>query len=708
MLGKTGMTGSVVATGLVILVVIAVVAIGLGTLLLYPGDGLTGQEILKKFSSCQEMESFLEENSGYQYGVEGLAQIGTVPTGVREMTLGEGFAVPKAAAAEGHSEDYSTTNIQVAGVDEADIVKSDGKYLYVVSGNKISIVDAYPAEEAEVVYEMNITGTPSELFINNDRLVIFTSGGWYWKGGGSASSILVYDVSDRADPVLKRNITLEGNYHDSRMIGDYVYVVSMKYVHSWSEPGIPRIASAGVEKSVCRCADVYYFDVPDSSYQFTTITSLNVKDDGVPEQSKVFLMGYSQNLYVSPNNIYITYQKRVDYRVLWKRMVDEVLLPNVPLNIASQITTVMNSGFSEWEKQQEIGKILMNYTESLGPEQGAIFMQNLQGKTEEFYLKISKEMENSVVHRVSISNGNIEYAAGGAFPGRVLNQFSMDENQGFFRVASTTTGIGMGRIGGEVKSLNHIYVLDSSLNIVGRLEDLAEGERIYSARFLGDRVYLVTFERIDPLFVIDLSNPTNPSVLGELKIPGYSDYLHPYDENHIIGLGMETEENQWGGISTAGVKLSLFDVSDVTNPKEVSKYVIGGRGSYSYALYEHKAFLFNRAKELLVIPARVHEGGGEHYWEDYWHGAYVFQLNLEDGFKFRGRIAHQEKANETEHWRDYQYDVKRSLYIDDVLYTLSEKMVKMNSLINLEEINSVELPHTVYPPPIYGGIEKGI
>jgi inhibitor of cysteine peptidase len=696
--------GSVVAAGLVLIAIVAIVALGFGLTLIYPGgDGLSGQEILKKFSSCEELQTFLEDKAvSGGYGMLTQSFGAGVPEGGADA-LGAPAAAPSPkAGGETHSEDYSTTNIQVEGVDEADIVKSDGKYLYLVTGGKIVIVDAYPAEDAEIVSETNVTGSPSEIFINDDRLVVFTYGSW---GGKSASSVFVYDVTDRSNPVLKRNVTLEGNYYDSRMIGDYIYVISKKYVYSWSEPGIPRIATSAVgeaiaEKPVCNCVDVYYFDVPDYNYQFTTITSLNVKDDNVAEQSKVFLMGYSQNLYVSQNNIYITYKKSIDQITLANRMIDEVIIPVLPPGIASQMVAIRNSDAPEYEKMQEMSKVLMNYTESLGPEQGAEFMQEMQNKSMEFLMKVSKEIDQSVVHRVSISSGNIEYAAGGKFPGNILNQFSMDENNGYFRVATNTGGW----VGGmSIESVNNVYVLDSSLNVVGKLEDLAKGESIYSARFMGDRLYMVTFQRIDPLFVIDLSNPASPTVLGELKIPGYSDYLHPYDENHIIGLGMDTEENQWGGISISGIKLSLFDVTDVANPQEVSKYVIGGRGSYSIALHEHKAFLFDKNKELLVIPARVHEGEGKDYWSSYWHGAYVFQVNLVDGIKYRGRITHRDEVNETEYWYDYQYDVKRSMYMDDVLYTLSENMVKMNSLINLEEINSVELPSYKYgpiPPPI--------
>lgn len=704
--------GSAIAAGLVLIAIVAISTIGIGVTLLYSGDSLAYQESLKKFSSCEDMQAFLEKNSGGYGSMLGGAMAAAprgdmMATGLAEQSGGE-----KGADSGAYSDDWSATNIQVEGVDEADIVKSDGKYLYIVAGGKIVIADAYPAEGARILAEMNMTGTPQELFINNDRMAVFTSGG-YWSSG-SGSEILVYDVSDRASPVLKKNTTLEGYYYDSRMIGDYVYVISRKHMSGWDGgPGIPRIATAVAsesgsigetgDKPVCDCDDVYYFDVPDSSYQFTTVTSLNLEDDAVEPQNKVFLMGQSQNLFVSLNNIYITYKKNIDYISMLDRMIDEVLIPALPADVASRINEIMASGDLDYGMMQEISEIIYNHTASLGPEGGAQFMQQVQKKSEDFYIKISKETDRSVVHRIRISNGNIEYEAGGSFPGRVLNQFSMDEDNGYFRVA-TTTGGWMGGVRAE--SLNHVYVLDLNLNIAGKLEDLAKGESIFSARFLGDRLYMVTFERIDPLFVIDLSNPASPKVLGELKIQGYSDYLHPYDNNHIIGLGMDADENG----RTTNLKISLFDVSDVSDPKEISKYAFGGRGAYSYALHEHKAFLFDRDKELLVIPARVYDGDekDDGYWRNYWHGAYVFQVNLNDGVVYRGRIAHQEEVNETEYWMDYQYDVKRSLFMDDVLYTLSDAMLKMNSLINLDSINSLDLPAYDYTGPVYrGGVFGG-
>ncbi len=220
---------------------------------------------------------------------------------------------------------------------------------------------------------------------------------------------------------------------------------------------------------------------------------------------------------------------------------------------------------------------------------------------------------------------------------------------------------------------------------------------------MGERCYLVTFRKVDPLFVIDLEDPRNPRVLGQLKITGYSDYLHPYDENHIIGIGKETEAADEGDFAWyQGVKISLFDVSDVENPKEIDKYEIGDRGTDSPILRDHKALLFDKSKNLLVIPVLVAEIDEEKYpgevrpntHGDYvWQGAYVFDISLDEGLVLKGRITHLEDDNDlmkSGYYFSSPYSVKRSLYIDNVLYTISDKKIKMNSLENLEEINEVE------------------
>ncbi len=298
------------------------------------------------------------------------------------------------------------------------------------------------------------------------------------------------------------------------------------------------------------------------------------------------------------------------------------------------------------------------------------------------------------IHKISISEGVISYVAEGEVPGDVLNQFSMDEYGGDFRVATTSWLSGRS---------SNVFVLSDNMTIKGRLEGLAPCEEIYSARFIGERCYLVTFKTVDPLFVIDLSEPESPTVLGKLKIPGFSDYLHPYDENHLIGLGKETlgAEGMFFAWSQ-GVKISLFDVSNVSNPVELAKIVIGDRGSDSPASYDHKAFLFSRARNLLVIPILVRETGlwpnvtPDTYGEYRIQGAFVFHVSPEDGFIMRGNITHMDHAVESRRARrgsftEPDYGVTRSLYIEDVLYTFSYNLIKMNSLNDLEELGTVDL-----------------
>lgn len=207
--------------------------------------------------------------------------------------------------------------------------------------------------------------------------------------------------------------------------------------------------------------------------------------------------------------------------------------------------------------------------------------------------KIQEDTLKTVIHKISIDEDKIEYVAKGSVPGRLLNQFSMDENKDRFRVATTTEQYIQHQ--GTVRA-NAVYVLDEELNIVGELDEIAPNESIFSARFMGDRLYLVTFEQIDPFFVIDLSTDT-PKILGELKIPGFSNYLHPYDKEHIIGIGRDTKVTGNGWVEQLGVKIALFNVKDVNNPKVSDEIIIGDKTTHSDAQYEHKAFfLIKRAK----------------------------------------------------------------------------------------------------------------
>jgi uncharacterized secreted protein with C-terminal beta-propeller domain len=258
----------------------------------------------------------------------------------------------------------------------------------------------------------------------------------------------------------------------------------------------------------------------------------------------------------------------------------------------------------------------------------------------------------------------------------------MDENNGYFRIA-TTRSQSWSQLESTTKdSYNNVYVLDDQLKTVGALENLAPGEQVYAARFMGDRAYLVTYKQTDPLFAIDLKTPTAPRVLGELKIPGYSTYLHPYTENLLLGFGRDTDVSVSGVVTNKGLKLGLFDVSDPSNPKELDSFTTGDQYSDSIALTDHKAFLASSAKNLVAIPLTLKSG---QYGEKIdFSGALVFGVT-DAKIKLRGRIDHSDGGNYTkqDYWGGVGYfdnSVKRSLYIGDALYTFSNKYLKINSL----------------------------
>lgn len=653
---------------------------------------------LKKFSSLSELEDFIK-SSQQEFGYFGLRTLATTETGA-------------AAPAQQKAEDYSTTNIQVAGVDEADIVKNDGRYIYTVAGSNVVILDAYPAESARILSIVNMSGSDVQgLYISGERLVVFANsyGDYTFPADAKpaegvsiasptivrpyfpSSVVRIYDITDRSQPALKRELALNGTYFNSRMIGDHAYIIVNSPVQYYGDDIVLPVKGF---------PEIYYFDFPDYSYQLTTVLSVNVNQDDEEPQSKIFLLGYSSALFVSKENMYIVYPKRVRHSLLTERAVEEIILPSAPQDVADRIKEVMDSQRPFYEKQGAVAEILQEWFESLNPEDAARLAQEWEQKYSRIQAEVAKETDRSVVHKISVSNGAIEYRTRGEVPGQPLNQFSMDEHNGYFRIATTTSpaffepipliaaeSIAPPMPPQRSMSANHIYVLDSNMNIVGKLEDLARGERIYSARFIGDRAYLVTFIRIDPLFVVDLSDPANPRVLGELKIPGVSDYIHPYDENHIIGVGRSAEDlGTWA--TFRGLKLSLFDVRDPSSPKEISKYEVGERGTDSEALRDHKAFLFSRSRNLLVLPVIVAEKDYQYSWG----GAYAFDVSVENGFSLKGTVSHDEMDEAKKEFYYPRYPVRRSLYIGNTLYTISDRAVKANDLSGMSEIVSVELP----------------
>ena len=550
------------------------------------------------------------------------------------------------------SNSFSTTNIQVAGVDEADTVKTDGIYIYVSSNdytnnkNYVSILKADiqdPRVIAKITLENNMYLAGMYLSQDSSRLIVVGS-----KYGDLSPSPLpmlvggngeilvysnfinnvetflnVYDISDKVHPTLAENFTLSGSYFNSRMIGDYLYAVVSQpaYVLENNVVPLPTIYADSAVSEVFPSKIYYspsanYSEAANNYFTYTTFVGLNVKNSSQELANMTVLMGGASTMYVSLSNIYVTYPT--------------------------------------WNEGGE-------YTS---------------------------------IYRISINNSALSLESKGAVGGSVLNQYSMDEYNGNYRLATTNW---------KETTENAVYVLDQNLTTLGSLQlaNTELRETIQSTRFIGDKAYIVTYEQKDPFFVLDMSAPAAPSVAGKMEIPGYSSYLHPYDENHIIGLGMENST----------VKLSLFDVTNINAPAEIAKYDVQGDYSYSDALYEPKAFLLDKSKQLLVIPVSItqygvadggvippvapnpsdKEGGSTSssvVQGAYWQGVYVFKLTL-NGFQLIGGVTHQDYK--TSPYGDYNLNVNRALYIGNTLYTVSNSEVKLNSLTDLSQMATVKL-----------------
>ncbi len=603
---------------------------------------------IETFSSYEEFIDFLKDNnynnnrtSSHYYYVDGLK----VPRSVDGMLANAEKSTSAGQSDSSFDVDFSETNIQVEGVDEPDIVKTDGKYIYLLSNSKIYIIKAYPENESKVLSTIDLDDIyVSNLFLRNNKLIVFGSQpqyhicyGYYRGSYESDTDVNIYDISDRNNPEIDQEIKIDGSFIDARLIGDNIYIITSENTYNIYREidgnetiSIPEISINNVSKKI-PVESIHYVNSSQKIDSLTYVVAVDLETNEVNQES--FMFSSSSTLYVSKNNIYLTYSSY------------EYLEPDI--------------------------------------SKGRIY---------------GSSTTKTIIHKISIDDNNIEYISKGEVPGRIINQFSMDEHNGFFRIATQTNDHSKDKC-------SNVFVLNDTLSVVGKITDIAPNENMHSARFMGNRAYLVTFLNIDPFFVIDLSDPYNPEILGELKIPGYSDYLHPYDENHVIGIGKDSDasidsdkihsDNAVFYTAILGVKIALFDVTDPENPKEVSKVVIGDRGSNTPVLHNHKALLFDREKELFVIPLNAvkrDEETGQRI--DSYQGAYVYNLNSEDGFIYKGRISHENKQKSSDIYYDYYSSfsqIKRSLFIDDTLYTISDSMIKLNQIKDLNLVQTINL-----------------
>ena len=673
-----------------------------------------GTHDIRKISSQEELKSILEASALFEGQFFDNRIVSTrmmTDDGVMESNgvaiAPVPAAIPQGAVDKTKSGDleYSTTNVQVEDVDEPDYLKNDSKYVYIVSQNTLSIIDAYPAESAKLVLKIALD-TESQyiqnMFLNEDRLVIFYNGQsddevipqYDFVPRRSYSSVthaLIVDVSDKENPTILKDYSIEGYFSDARMIGNYAYFVTNSDI-DYQYPRLPVIMEDSVR---IMTPEAFYFDNVEQFSNFNTLTAIDIFGDMV--NSETFLMGYTGSIYVSEDNFYITYQQNMPFGFYENSSRDrffDVIVPLLPSEIQEKIKEIQNdssiSSSMQWIKISEL--MQKAYNEMDKNEKEKLF-EKIKDALNEYDAKIQEETNNTIIHKISIDDDKIKYVAKGSVPGRLLNQFSMDQSGDRFRVVTTTEY--HTQYQGMIRA-NAVYVLDEQLNIVGKLDQIAPDESVYSARFIGDRLYLVTFQQIDPFFVIDLSKDT-PKILGELKIPGFSNYLHPFDNEHIIGIGRDTKEIEEGRVQQLGIKIALFNVADVNNPRVIDDVIIGDSATYSEALYDHKAFFFDKTKGILSIPItgdakNLNENSrSKMIAPDYnrWNGFYVFGLDSLDGFDLKGKVTHSDSDS-----RYYGMSNARTFYIYDVLYTASEGYLKMNAMDDLKEVNSLKFENT--------------
>ena len=591
---------------------------------------------MTRFSSYSDLQRFLLTRGSCIYGYvnQGNRQISLYGT---QALLNPSPAGIWASAADQSSSTVSTapshseTNNQVNGVDELDTLKTDGQYIYTVTNNTVTIVKAYPIADAHLVSKVAVSNqTIDGIFVRGNRLAIITEAPQIFYNSYNYCGTRTLAPPTR---LSYYNPSSQQNQNTSILVYDLT---------NRSSPMLQTTVTTNGTLVGARLIGTLVYLISSSPARLNQTLPITVVNGRAKE--------------TAPTQIYHSdiSDSAFSYTTITAlNTTQDTASPNSQTYLLGTSSTIYVS----------LTNIFL--TQPIWDGQGG-----------------------TAIHRISIDESTINYEATGDVQGHILNQFSMDEFQGYFRVATTSyswTGRGSGQA-------TNVYVLNSNLNIVGRVEGLGQGENFHSARFIGDMGYLVTFKKTDPLFVIELRDPTRPRVLGQLTTSGYSDYLQPLDESHLIGIGKDTvDEGSFAWYQ--GVKVSLFGVSDPTKPSEIAKYVIGDRGSDSPALRDSKAILLDLGRSILVLPVTVYVSPNPSvpnaYGTPVWQGAYVFEITTES-LTFRGGITHIPSGPPTNSMAN-ALTISRELYIEGVLYTISGAMIGMNSLSDLQSLGSVSL-----------------
>jgi uncharacterized secreted protein with C-terminal beta-propeller domain len=581
---------------------------------------------VESYDDIYGMIETMQNGTTYNGGVmmEGAAADSAVAApaaGAKTEATAEAPASPVSGAG---TTDYSETNVQVKGVDEADIVKTDGSYIYYVAGNQLNILKPDGAatrliSSTALSSEDSWWGYNSEMFLLGNRLMIITqSFNTVWVNDASGryqtntdqTSAVIYDISNPQKPLQVVSLGQSGNYVSSRMIGDYVYLVTSQYIYN-PVKGTPvtyiPATTDGVESRLLQPTDLYIGGNPQSA-AYTVVGSINLKS-GANFTSAKAVFGGTSELYANADHLLLAFSR-----------YSEETLPIAP---------------------------------------------DKDGKN----VQITNSSTNTDLVLLGLSEGQITKLASGNVPGSLLNQFSMDEYKNVFRIVTTLNNSqqriftdGVDTYEYDSTSANALYTLDLDLKVLGKIENLAKDEFVKSVRFDGSIGYFVTFRQVDPLFAVDLSNPASPRVLDTLKIPGFSEYLHVFKDNLLLGIGYNADENTG---AMQGVKLSMFDTSDKANVKEVNTAKVDA--SWTVVGSNHKAILVDAEKNLIAFPADSN---------------YYIYRYTDKGFELAARV---NMTADLSSWN------LRGLFIGDNFYVLGDSGVTVISLADFTVLATVKL-----------------
>ena len=689
---------------------------------------------LLAFTDCDELEQQLKESIFEEYRIQLLQA-------VEEQYyyggwFGDDVMMEDGAVAEASSDsatggsnsvqpkreqgtDFSGTNNQEQGVDEADFVKTDGYYIYFLNGKTLVILGVPEFGELESLSNTSIEGTPQAMMLDGDRLVVISSVsswnipstnplyeamGWNqeyssWRTS-SLTKFSVLDITDRNNPELERELFLEGSYITAREVNGTIRTVS----HAWLN--LPQMKS--------------WLEYPEGYW------NLDYEDPQrriIREKVAYQTMLDNQEALdkISIEDIIPQVYERINGAVLIHGLSDgdcnDFVAPEDGLNrgFNSIFTFDLSSSKFDFDADHIVG----NYPMVYASQDQLILSENAWDWW--WFWGDDESQESTNLHTFDISDPKeTVYTGSGRVDGTILNQFSLSEYQGIIRVATTEGQWGRWWMENPEPMSSSVITLthrvdgqtgEKSLEQLGIVDGIAPEERIWSARFDGDRAYLVTFRQIDPLWVIDLSNPAQPIILGELEIPGVSTYIHPLSQDALLTIGMGPAGEDGFGLDWSSTRLSIFDISDPTAPNVSSILSVSPVQtdesnswvwSYSEASYEHKAFQYWAPKDMLAIPLSTYrylswyDASGNYHWSyDYVSKLMLVNIPLDGtNMTIHGEVNHSSFYNDDENnywWNDY--NIRRSIFMGDYVYAISSGGVTATNLTSMEQSASVQLDY---------------